>query len=57
MKEDLDDHNNSESLYRAVTDFMDSLNREEYRKTSDRRIERMRLRVDNNDDYFEDLMK
>lgn len=57
IKENLNDQNNSESLYRAVSNFMNSLNKAEYRKTFDKWIQRMHLCVDNNGDYFEHLMK
>ena len=57
IKENLADQNNSESLHHAVSNFMNSLNREEYRKTLDKWIQRMQLCVDNNGDYFEHLMK
>jgi histone-lysine N-methyltransferase SETMAR len=57
VKQNLADQNNSESLCRAVSDFMDSLSKEEYRKTFDKWIERMQLCVDNNGDYFEHLME
>jgi histone-lysine N-methyltransferase SETMAR len=57
IKQNLADQNNSESLYRAVSHFMNSLNKEEYRKTFDKWIQRMQLCVDNNGDYFEHLMK
>lgn len=32
IKENLNDHDNSEQLYDAVMDFMNSLNRDEYKK-------------------------
>ena len=57
IKQNLADQNNSESLYRAVSNFRSSLNKEEYRKTFDKWIQRMQLCVDNNGDYFEHLMK
>ena len=40
-----------------VSDFMNTLNKEEYRKKFDKWIERMQLCVDNYGDYFEHLMK
>jgi len=57
IKENLADQNDSESLSSAVTKFMYSLNKEEYKKTFDKWIQRMQLCVDNEGDYFEHLMK
>lgn len=57
IKENIGDQNNSESMYRAVSTFLESLSRDEYRKTFDKWIERMQLCIDNNGDYFEHLMK
>lgn len=56
IKQNLTDQNNSESLYRTVSQFMNTLSKEEYRKTFDKWIQRMQLCVDNNGDYFEHLM-
>ena len=41
MKENLADHNDSVPLHDAVTEFMYSLNSEEYRKTFEKWVERM----------------
>jgi len=57
IKENLADQNDSESLRYAVTEFMYSLSKEEYKKTFDKWIQRMQLCVDNEGDYFEHLMK
>ena len=57
IKQNLSDQNDSESLHQAVSDFMNSLNKEEYRKIFDKWVERMRLCVNNRGDYFEHLMK
>ena len=57
IKENLTDQSDSESLYDAVTDFMYSLNKEEYRKTFEKWIGRMQLCVDNHGDYFKHLIK
>lgn len=57
IKDNLNDQDDSESLHGAVTDFMDSLNRDEYKKTFEKWIQRMQLCVDNHGDYFEHLMK
>jgi len=57
IKQNIPDQSDSESLHQAVSDFMNSLSKEEYRKTFDKWIQRMRLCVDNRGDYFEHLMK
>ncbi|CAF2881198.1 unnamed protein product [Rotaria sp. Silwood2] len=57
IKENLDDHNDSESLRGAVTKFMYSLSKEEYKKTFDKWLQRMQLCIDNKGDYFEHLIK
>ncbi|CAF3022775.1 unnamed protein product [Rotaria sp. Silwood2] len=57
IKNNLTDQDDSESLHDAVTDFMHSLNRDNYKKTFVKWIERMRLCVDNHSDYFEHLVK
>jgi hypothetical protein len=57
IKQNTGDQNDSESLFDAVTKFMNSLDKEEYRKTFDKWIQRMGLCVDNEGDYFKHLMK
>jgi len=57
IKENLADQNDSESLYDAVNEFMYSIHKEEYKKTFEKWIERMRLCIDNHGDYFEHLIK
>ncbi len=57
IQENLTDQSDSESLYDAVTDFMYSLNKEEYRKTFEKWIQRMQLCIDNQGDYFEHSIK
>ena len=57
FKQNLADQNDSVSLHDAVTNFMYSLNQEEYRKTFEKWVERMELCIDNQGDYFEHLMK
>jgi histone-lysine N-methyltransferase SETMAR len=57
IKENLTDQSDSESLYDAVSEFMYSINKEEYRKTFEKRIQRMQLYIDNQGDYFEHLIK
>ena len=57
IKENLTDQNDSESLYDAVNEFMYSIHKEEYKKTFEKWIERIRLCIDNHGDYFEHLVK
>ncbi|CAF2517191.1 unnamed protein product [Rotaria sp. Silwood2] len=57
IKNNLTDQDDSESLHDAVADFMHSLNRDEYKKTFEKWIERMQLCVNNHGDYFEHLVK
>ncbi len=57
IKQNLSDQDDSESLHHAIIKFMNSLNKEKYKKTFDKWIERMQLCVDNDGDYFEYLIK
>ena len=57
IKQNIDDQNDAQSLHDAVTAFMHSLNREEYKKMFDKWMQQMQLCVDNEGDYFEHLMK
>ncbi|CAF3560046.1 unnamed protein product [Rotaria socialis] len=57
IKDNLTNQEDSESLHNAVTDFMNSSNRNEYKKTFEKSIEMMQLCVDNHADYFEHLVK
>ena len=57
IKDNLNDQDDSESLHDAVIDFMNSLNRDEYKKTFEKWIQRMQLCIDNDNGYFEHLMK
>ena len=57
IKRNLNDHDDIQSLHDAINQFLYSLNKEEYRKTFDKWIERMQLCVDNYGHYFEHLMK
>ena len=57
IKLNLSDQTDSQSLHDAITELMYSLDKEEYRKTFDKWMERMQLCVDNQGDYFEHLMK
>lgn len=43
IKQDLGDNNNSESLCQALSEFMDYITKEEYRKKFDTWIERIQL--------------
>ena len=55
IKQNLTDQNNSESLCRTVSNFMNSLDKEECRKTFDKWVQCMYLCIDNGGDYFEHL--
>ena len=57
IKDNLNDQDDSESLHDAVIDFMNSLNRDEYKKTFEKWIQRMQLCIDNDGGYFAHLMK
>ena len=56
IKQHIGDQDDAESLHEAVTKFMKSLKKEEYKKTFDKWIERMHLCVNNHGDYFEHLI-
>ena len=56
IKQNLTDQNNSELLCRAVSNFMNSLDKEEYRKAFNKWIYRMHLCMNNDGDYFEHLV-
>ncbi len=53
IKQNLDDQDDSESLYEAVIKFMMSLKKEEYKRTFDKWIQRMQLCINNQGDYFD----
>lgn len=57
IKRNLPDQPNSETLQHAIAKFIYSLDKEEYRKTFDKWIQRMQLCVDNQGNYFEHLIK
>ena len=57
IKQNLDIQDDFESLHCSIIKFMNSLNKEEYKKTFDKWIQRMQLCVNNEGDYFEHLMK
>jgi histone-lysine N-methyltransferase SETMAR len=56
IKQNLDDQDDSDSLYESVTKFMRSLKKEEYKKTFDKWTERMELCINSQRDYFEHLL-
>ena len=57
IKDNLTNQDDSESLHAAVIDFMNSLNRDEYKKAFDKWVKRMQLCIDNHGHYFEHLIK
>ena len=57
IKQNRTDQSDSESLHRVVTKVMLSINKDDYKKTFDKWIERMKLCVYNHGNYFEHLMK
>ena len=57
IKRKLTDQTDSQSLHDTIAEFIYSLDKEEYRKTFDKWIERMQLYVDNQGDYFEHLTR
>ena len=57
IKLNLSDQTDSQALHDAITELMYSLDKEKYRKTFDKWMERMQFCVDNQSDYFEHLMK
>ena len=57
IKRNLTDQPNSETLHHAITEFTYSLDKDEYRKTFKKWIQRMQLCVDKQGDYFEHLIK
>ncbi|CAF1684678.1 unnamed protein product, partial [Adineta ricciae] len=57
IKRNLADQSDAESLHHATTEFMYSLDKEEYKKTFEKWIQRMQLCVDNEGHYFEHFMK
>ncbi|CAF4590887.1 unnamed protein product, partial [Didymodactylos carnosus] len=56
IKQNIGDQDDAESLHEAVTKFMKSLKKKEYKKTFDKWIERMHLCINNHGDYFEHLI-
>jgi histone-lysine N-methyltransferase SETMAR len=56
IKSRLEDQPDETSLFKAVTDVLDSIPKEEYRKTFTRLVERWRLCIKNKGDYFGHLI-
>ena len=57
IKNNLSDQPNEESLTEAVCKIVQNIPEEEFRKTFDKLLERMKLCINNNGDYFEHLIK
>ena len=55
IKQHLDDHPNAESLSSQTDEIIESIPHQEYFKTFNKWLERMRLFVENKGDYFEHL--
>lgn len=56
LKRNLDTHPDSTSLARAVTTDLTSISIDEYQKRFQKWIERMKLCIEHDGDYFEHLM-
>jgi len=57
IKRNLEDQTDAKSLHRAVSKIVFSIPEKEYKKTFERLIERMRLCIENNGNYFEHLIQ
>ena len=57
IKNNLSDQPNQESLVQAVCKVVHTIPETEFRKTFDKLLERMKLCINNNGDYFEHLIK
>ena len=57
IKNNLSDQPNEESLAEAVCEVVHNIPEQEFRKTFDKLLERMKLCINNNGDYFEHLIK
>ena len=57
IKRNHDDHRNVRSLKRQITNILQGVPKEEFRKTFEKWLEQMQLCIDNNGDYFEHLIK
>ena len=56
IKRHLEDQEDEESLFKAVTKLLKSIPKEEYKKTFKKLLERMQLCIDHHGDYFEHSM-
>jgi len=56
IKRKLTDQEDEVSLFKSVTELLDNIPKEEFRKTFDKLVERMHLCIKNKGDYFEHLM-
>ncbi|CAF1552172.1 unnamed protein product [Rotaria sp. Silwood1] len=57
IKNKLTDHTNEESLAQEVSTIVKNIPINEFKKTFDKLLERMKLCIENNGDYFEHLIK
>jgi len=57
FKKNLVDHTDSESLKSQITEILESIPKQEYLLAFQKWVERMRLCINNNGDYFEHLIK
>ena len=57
VKQNLSDDDSSQSLHRAITKIIHSIDKKDYIKTFDKWLERMQLSINNQGNYFEHLMK
>ena len=57
IQKNLDDHNDVESQKNHITKLLQSIPKEQYKKTFDKWLELMQLCIDNDGHYFEHLMK
>ena len=57
IQKNSDDHNDVESQKNRITKLLQSIPKEQYKKTFNKWLERMQLCVDNDGHYFEHLIK
>lgn len=57
IKRQLDDHEDVQSQKRQITAILQNIPKDEYRKTFEKWLERMKLCIDNEGNYFEHLIK
>ena len=57
IKRNLTDHTSAKSLKKQITEILMSISKDEYRKTFEMYLERMKLCIENHGEYFEHLMK